>query len=42
MDLYQELEKSIRQHKSRLFVGQNRPENDIRYAVRWVMRDNPE
>ena len=42
MELYFKIEQVIRQHKSILSVDNTITERDIRYAIRWVMRDNPD
>lgn len=42
MELYFKIEKVIRQHKSFLSVGNTVTEEDVRHAIRWVMRDNPD
>lgn len=42
MTLYETIEKNIRQHEKSFYVGQEVTESDIRYAIRWVMRDNPD
>lgn len=40
--LYKQVEQTIRQHKEFLHVGNNVAEGEIRHAIRWVMRDNPD
>ena len=42
MKLYNEIELAIRQHKETLYVGNAVQETDVRHAIRWVMRDNPD
>lgn len=42
MKLYNEIELAIRQHKETLYVGDAVQEQDVRHAIRWVMRDNPD
>ena len=42
MELYLKIEQLIRQHKSFLPVGNTVTEEDVRHAIRWVMRDNPD
>ena len=40
--LYKRTEQAIRQHKEILLVENNITESDVRHAIRWVMRDNPD
>ena len=40
--LYDDIEQTIRQHGVLLHVDHDAQESDIRQAVRWVMRDNPD
>ena len=40
--LYKQVEQAIRQHEEYLNVGNSITESDIRHAIRWVMRDNPD
>lgn len=40
--LYSHVEQAIRQHEEYVNVGNSVTESDIRYAIRWVMRDNPD
>lgn len=40
--IYTEIELSIRQHNEFLKVGKNVLEADVRHAIRWVMRNNPD
>ena len=42
MNLYESIEKSIREHEESLHVSSEVRESDVRYAIRWVMRDNPD
>ena len=40
--LYSQVEQTIRQHKEFLNVGNSVKETEVRHAIRWVMRDNPD
>lgn len=40
--LYSLVEHIIRQHKEILYVEKDITESDVRHAIRWVMRDNPD
>lgn len=40
--LYGQVEQTIRQHEEYLYVRNSVTESDIRHAIRWVMRDNPD
>lgn len=40
--LYTQIEQTIRQHEELLRVDDTIQEEDIRHAIRWVMRDNPD
>lgn len=42
MNLYSIVNNTIRQHKEILHVEKDISESDVRYAIRWVMRDNPD
>ena len=42
MELCLRIERAIRQHKIFLSVGNTVTEEDVRHAIRWVMRDNPD
>lgn len=42
MNLYESIEKSIRKHEENLHVTNEITEVEIRHAIRWVMRDNPD
>ncbi len=42
MNLYDKIEQAIRQHLELLHVADDVRESDLRHAIRWVMRDNPE
>lgn len=42
MNLYGSIEKSIREHEESLNVTNEVTESDVRHAIRWVMRDNPD
>lgn len=42
MNLYESIEKSIRGYEESLHVTNEVTESDVRYAIRWVMRDNPD
>lgn len=42
MELYDIIEQAIRQHDEFLNVGINATEEQVRHAIRWVMRDNPD
>ena len=42
MELYIKIEQAIRQHKRILSVGNTVAEEDVRHAIRWVMRDSPD
>lgn len=42
MELYDKIEKEIRHHKGYLYIGNEMSKEEIRYAIRWVMRDNPD
>lgn len=39
---YRQIEQAIRQHKEFIDVGNNVKEEEVRHAIRWVMRDNPD
>lgn len=41
MVLYDTIEQAIRQHKNKVIVEQATP-HEVRNAIRWVMRNNPE
>ncbi len=40
--LYRQVEQTIRQHEGYLIVGNSVTETEVRHAIRWVMRDNPD
>ena len=40
--LYRQVEQAIRQHAEYLNVGNGVTESDVRHAICWVMRDNPD
>lgn len=42
MELYDKIEKEIRHHKGYLYIGNEMSKEEIRYDIRWVMRDNPD
>ncbi len=42
MDLYKDVEKAIRQHEVSVRVDGGIQEHDVRDAIRWVMRCNPD
>lgn len=42
MNLYESVESSIRVHAETLRVTNSPQESDVRNAIRWVMRDNPD
>lgn len=42
MKLYSIVNNTIRRHKEILHVEKDVTESDIRHAIRWVMRDNPD
>ena len=42
MNLYESIEKSIREHEESLHVANEVTEAEVRHAIRWVMRDNPD
>ena len=42
MGRYSIIEQAIRQHTEFLDVGNNVTESEVRHAIRWVMRDNPD
>lgn len=42
MELYNTIEQAIRQHDEYLSLRNDVTESDIRHAIRWVMRDNPD
>lgn len=42
MNLYESVESSIRVHAETLRVTNSPQELDVRHAIRWVMRDNPD
>lgn len=42
MNLYESIEKSIREHEENLHVANEVTEVEVRHAIRWVMRDNPD
>ena len=42
MELYKQIERAIRQHEEYLNVGNSVTETEVRHAIRWVMRDNPD
>lgn len=41
MKLYDIIEKAIRQHKDSIHLEDGVTESEVRHAIRWVMRDNP-
>lgn len=42
MNLYESIEESIREHKESLHVANEVTEVEVRHAIRWVMRENPD
>ena len=42
MELYDKIEKEIRHHKGYLYIVNEMSKEEIRYAIRWIMRDNPD
>lgn len=42
MNLYESIEESIREHEESLHVTNEVTESEVRHAIRWVMRDNPD
>lgn len=42
MNLYESIEKSIREHEECLHVANEVTEVEVRNAIRWVMRENPD
>ena len=40
--LYIQVEQTIRQHGEKLHIDDDITEADVRHAIRWVMRDNPD
>lgn len=40
--LYRQVEQTIRQHEGYLNVGNSVTETEVRHAICWVMRDNPD
>ena len=42
MNLYNHVEQAIRLHEEIIHVDDNVQESDVRHAIRWVMRDNPD
>lgn len=40
--LYRQVEQTIRQHEGYLNVGNSVTETEVRHAIRWVMRNNPD
>lgn len=42
MVLYKDVQHSIYRHEEILHVDDNVQESDVRHAIRWVMRDNPD
>lgn len=42
MNLYESIEESIREHKESLHVTNEVTESEVRHAIRWVMRGNPD
>ena len=42
MKLYDKIWNSIRQIKNTLHIDSIRPESEVRHAIRWIMRDNPD
>lgn len=42
MEIHEQIERAIRQHAEYLNVGNSVTETEIRHAIRWVMRDNPD
>ena len=42
MELYEQIERTIRQHEEYLYFGNSVTETDVRHAIRWVMRNNPD
>lgn len=42
MNLFESIEKSIREHEESLHVANEVTEVEVRHAIRWVMRDNPD
>lgn len=42
MELYYKIDKAIRLHKGNFCIGNEISKDEIRYAIRWIMRDNPD
>lgn len=42
MNLFESIEKSIREHEESLHVDNEVTEVEVRHTIRWVMRDNPD
>ena len=42
MELYEQIERAIRQHYDFINIGNSITEVEVRHAIRWVMRDNPD
>ena len=42
MELYTNIRTSIQQIKKTLHINSTIPESEVRHAIRWVMRDNPD
>ena len=42
MELYEQIELTIRQHAEYINVGNSVTETEVRHAIRWVMRNNPD
>ena len=42
MNLYANIRSSIRQFEKKLYIDSIIQDSEVRYAIRWVMRDNPD
>lgn len=42
MKLYNNIEQIIRHHNENLHIGSTISESEVRNAIRWIMRDNPD
>ena len=42
MELYYKIDKAIRLHKGNFCIGNEISKEEIRNAIRWIMRDNPD
>lgn len=42
MKLYTNIRTGIQQTKKTLHINSTIPESEVRYTIRWIMRDNPD